>query len=86
MVRALCSSGLESVYSLYPSMSKLLSILELEEAGKDAGRSGGWEEGGGGERERGRNGGGRQEGRMEGDRVWEGGVTAICTSSSLPCG
>ncbi len=40
VIRALCSSGLESAYGLYPSMSRLLSILELEEAGQDAGRLG----------------------------------------------
>ena len=32
MIRSLCSTGLESTYSLYPSLSKLLSLLELEEA------------------------------------------------------
>ena len=32
MVESLCSSGLASAYSLYPSLSKLLCLLELEEA------------------------------------------------------
>ena len=32
MIQPLCCGGLESTYSLYPSLSKLLSLLELEEA------------------------------------------------------
>ena len=32
VIQPLCSGGLESTYSLYPSLSKLLSLLELEEA------------------------------------------------------
>ncbi len=32
MLQPLCSGSLESMYSLYPSLSKLLSLLELEEA------------------------------------------------------
>ncbi len=31
-MECLCSSGLESAYSLYPSLSKLLCLLEIEEA------------------------------------------------------
>ena len=31
----LCSAGLESTYSLYPFLSQLLCVLELEEAGAE---------------------------------------------------
>jgi len=31
-MQPLCSGGLESTYSLYPSLAKLLSLLELDEA------------------------------------------------------
>lgn len=33
VVRSLCCSGLESTYALYPALSQLLSLLEVEEAG-----------------------------------------------------
>lgn len=33
MIRSLCSTGLESTYGLYPSLSQLLCLLEVEEAG-----------------------------------------------------
>lgn len=32
MIHSLCSTGLESTYSLYPFLSKLLCLVELEEA------------------------------------------------------
>lgn len=32
MIQSLCSSGLESTYDLYPSLSKSLCLLEIEEA------------------------------------------------------
>ena len=38
MIGSLCSSGLESAYSLYLSLSKLLCLLELEEAGSEVNR------------------------------------------------
>ena len=40
VIGSLCSSGLESAYSLYPSLSKLLCLLELEEAGSEVNRLG----------------------------------------------
>lgn len=40
VIGSLCSSGLESTYSLYPSLSKLLCLLELEEAGSEVTRLG----------------------------------------------
>ena len=40
MIGSLCSSGLESAYSHYPSLSKLLCLLELEEAGSEVNRLG----------------------------------------------
>ena len=33
VVQSLCCSGLESTYALYPALSQLLSLLEVEEAG-----------------------------------------------------
>lgn len=33
MIQSLCCTGLESTYGLYPSLSRLLSLLEVEEAG-----------------------------------------------------
>lgn len=32
VIQSLCSTGLESTYSLYPSLSKFLCLLEIEEA------------------------------------------------------
>ena len=32
MISSLCSTGLESTYGLYPSLSKFLCLLEMEEA------------------------------------------------------
>lgn len=32
MIQSLCSTGLESTYDLYPSLSKFLCLLEIEEA------------------------------------------------------
>lgn len=32
MIESLCSTGLESTYALYPALSQLLSLLEVEEA------------------------------------------------------
>ena len=32
MIQSLCSAGLESTYDLYPSLSKSLCLLEIEEA------------------------------------------------------
>ena len=33
MIQSLCCTGLESTYGLYPSLGRLLSLLEVEEAG-----------------------------------------------------
>lgn len=38
VISSLVSSGLESAYSLYPSLSKLLCLLEIEEADSEATR------------------------------------------------
>ena len=38
VISSLVSSGLESAYSLYPSLSQLLCLLEIEEAGSEATR------------------------------------------------
>ena len=33
-VRSLCSEGMESVSSIYPGLSKLQALVELEEVGE----------------------------------------------------